>query len=40
MTQPAPHPARLPYAYAKAHGVILGASTDAAVEVFFRAGAA
>ncbi len=36
MTQTATHSFRLPYAFAKAHGIILGANEETAVEVFVR----
>ena len=39
MTQQAAQPVRLPYAFAKAHGVILGACGDDAAEIFVREGA-
>jgi general secretion pathway protein E len=38
MTQPASPPVRLPYAFAKSQGIILGASEEGVVEVFVRAG--
>ncbi|MFI4982047.1 MAG: GspE/PulE family protein, partial [Nevskiales bacterium] len=40
MNQPAPHAFRLPYAFAKANGIILGASEDSSIEVFVRDDAA